>query len=260
MTTSPKPPKRLPENPSEENLRKQAKQLAKDEGLQLAAAQRRLANEYGFQNWAALMAAVVDRCIPLLPLRELIVFPHDVYPVFVGRTMSIKAVEAAALQKRPLLLVAQKDSILEAPSPADMYEVGTLCAIAQWMPLPNGTLRAVVEGKKRARVSRFLFDRDFYRAEAEVIKEAADHSTELEELRRAVISAFDAYVEHQGKITLAMANAIQSDFASTADPAILSDKMVRHLNVQLAEQQALLETADPAERLERILGYLSAEV
>ena len=102
MTTSHGPRKRLPNNPSEENLRKQAKQLAKDEGLQLAAAQRRLAIEYGYRNWAELMRAVASRFVPLVPLRELIAFPHEVYPIFIGRRKSIRAIEAAKIRSRDL--------------------------------------------------------------------------------------------------------------------------------------------------------------
>jgi hypothetical protein len=94
MTTSEGPRKRLPNNPSEENLRKQAKRLAAQEDLQLAAAQRRLAIEYGYKNWAELMRAVASRFIPMVPLRGLIAFPHEVYPIFIGRPQSIRAIEA----------------------------------------------------------------------------------------------------------------------------------------------------------------------
>src|ERR1700735_3107233 len=122
MTTSQGPRKRLPNNPSEENLRKQAKGLASKEGLQLAAAQRRLAIEYGYKNWAELMRAVSSRLVPVLPLRELVAFPHEAYPIFVGRQKSLSAINAVAAGS-PIFLVAQRDPKVTAPSPADMYEV-----------------------------------------------------------------------------------------------------------------------------------------
>ena len=97
MSTSQVPRKRLPENPSEENLRKQAKRLAAQEDLQLAAAQRRLALEYGYKNWAELMRAVASRFVPVVPLREMVAFPHEVYPIFIGRRRSLKAIEAGKI-------------------------------------------------------------------------------------------------------------------------------------------------------------------
>src|ERR1700731_2140387 len=149
MTTSEGPRKRLPNNPSEENLRKQAKRLATQEDLQLAAAQRRLAIEYGYRNWAELMRAVASRFIPLVPLRGLVAFPHEVYPIFIGRRRSLKAVEAAEAPKSqislaansPILLVAQREAAVATPSPADMYEVGTLGVIAERHRLPDGTAK-----------------------------------------------------------------------------------------------------------------------
>ena len=124
MSTSHGPRKRLPENPSEENLRKQAKRLAAHEDLQLAAAQRRLAIEYGYRNWAELMRAVASPFVPLVPLRGLIAFPHEVYPIYVGRRKSIRAIDAAGLPettisfsaKTPILMVAQRDATIAEPS------------------------------------------------------------------------------------------------------------------------------------------------
>src|ERR1700678_579269 len=108
MGTSHGPRKRLPQNPSEENLRKQAKRLAKEEGLQLAAAQRLLATDYGYQNWAELMRAVAPRLVPLVPLRGLVAFPHEVYPIYIGRPKSIGALEAVAAGA-PVFFFAQPE-------------------------------------------------------------------------------------------------------------------------------------------------------
>src|SRR5271168_1433279 len=199
MSTSHGPRKRLPQNPSEENLRKQAKRLAAQEDLQLAAAQRRLALEYGYRNWAELMRAVASRFVPLVPLRGLIAFPHEVYPIFIGRRQSIKAVEAvkdpktqiSLAAKSPILLVAQRDAAVAAPSAADMYEIGTLGVIVQRQLLPDRTMRIMVEGKRRARVARFVFDQRFFKAEAEEIAEPAGGSAGVETLMRSVLSALD---------------------------------------------------------------------
>lgn len=260
MPTSPKPHKRLPENPSEENLRKQAKGLAKEKGLQLAAAQRELAHEYDFPNWSELMEAVVvaDRFVPFVPLRELIAFPHETYPVYVGRPKSIMAVEAAANGHSPILMVAQRDSMLATPSLPDMYKVGTLGTVDQWLKLGDGTIKAVIVGNKRARVSRYVFDQDFFKAECEEIPEPTELSSQLEALMRSVVSAFDAYWEHEGKIPLETAKSFESAFAATTDPSLLSDRMVRHLKMPIAEKQALLEMIDPVKRLEKILEHLNA--
>jgi ATP-dependent Lon protease len=254
MTTSHGPRKRLPENPSEENLRKQAKRLAKQEGLQLAAAQRRLAIDYGYRTWADMMQIVSPPCVPFLPLRALIAFPHEVYPIYIGRGMSIKAVEAAESRKNPILLVAQRDATVAAPSSADMYEIGTLGIMVECLRQPDGTIKTLIEGKKRARVTRYVFDEEFFKAEAEEVEEPNGRTAEIEGLVGSVVSAFAIYAQRKAKISPEIANAI----AAIHDPFVLSDKVVRHLNIQLAEQQALLEAASPVERLQKILGHLNA--
>ena len=260
MTTPQGPRKRLPNNPSEENLRKQVKQLAKDEGLQLAAAQRRLAIEYGYHNWAELMRAVASRLVPLVPLRELVAFPHEVYPIFIGRRTSLRAIDAATDPKRPLainkpiLLVAQRDAKVAAPTAADMYEVGTLGVIVQRERFSDGTVKIMVEGKKRASVTRFVFGQKFFKAQADEIVESTDGSAGLEKLKRSVLTAFDSYAHRHTKLSPELASPIQV----IDDPSILSDKLVGHLKLELEEKQALLESANPIERLEKILAHLEA--
>jgi ATP-dependent Lon protease len=262
MTTSHGPRKRLPNNPSEENLHKQAKRLATQEGLQLAAAQRRLAIEYGYKNWAELIRAVASRFVPLVPLRGLIAFPHEVYPIFIGRRKSLNAIKAVEDPKNqiplatnsPILLVAQRDAAVAAPTPADMYPVGTLGVIVQRERFSDGTVKIMVEGRKRARVARFVFGQKFFKAEAEEIVETAGSPARLKTLMGSVLTAFHNYAPSGAKIPPEIANSIEA----INDPSILSDKMVGHLNIELAEQQALLESANPIERLEQILGYLEA--
>jgi len=262
MTTSDGPRKRLPNNPSEENLRKQAKGLANKEGLQLAAAQRRLAIEYGYKNWAELMRAVASRFVPVLPLRELVAFPHEAYPIFVGRQMSLRAIDAVAAGS-PILLLAQRDAKVTAPSPADMYEVGTLAVIVERDSLSDDTAKIIVEGRRRARVTRFAFDQQFYKAE---VKEVADTerlnmqsldvglsvSDQAKRERALIRSVYSALGPHFRRKWISFA---RREFE---DPAVLPYVVARHLTIDLAEQQALLECVSPIKRLEKILGYLEA--
>ncbi len=267
MTTPNGPRKRLPEHPSEENLRKQAKQLAKKEGLQLAAAQRRLAIEYGYGNWAELMRAVASRFVPVVPLRELVAFPHEVYLIFVGRQKSLSAIDAVDAGSR-ILLVTQRDAKVAAPTAADMYEVGTLGVIVQRQRQSGGTARIVVEGRQRVRVKRFVFDQTFFKAEVEQVADtgdfeaqaqrfgvsSSDRSARTETLMRSVLSAFHSFAYGQRPSLRETADSIEK----LADPAVVSYKLARHLDIETAEQQALLECGSPLERLEKILGYLEA--
>jgi ATP-dependent Lon protease len=208
------------------------------------------------------MRAVASRFVPLVPLRGLIAFPHEVYPIFIGRRKSIKAVDAVEgpktpisfAAKTPILLVAQRDAMVAAPTPADMYQVGTLGVIVQRDQLPDGTVKVMVEARKRARVARFVFDQKFFKAEAEEIAETADHSGRVETLMRSVLSAFHSYAYGQSRILREKADSIEK----IGDPSIVSDKIAGHLDIEIAQQQALLEAPSPAERLEKILGYLEA--
>lgn len=274
MTTSHVPRQRLPEHPSEENLRKQAKRLARDEGLQLAAAQRRLAIEYGYGNWAELMRAVASRFIPLVPLRELVAFPHEVYPIYIGRRKSLRAIDATTDPKlplainKPILLVAQRDAKVAAPTSADMYEVGTLGVIVERQRQSDGTARIVVEGGQRVRVKRFVFGQKFFKAEVEQVADtghfdvqaqsfglsSSDRSARAETLMRSVLSAFHSFAYGQRPSLREAADSIEK----LAEPGVVSYKIARYLDIETAEQQTLLESNSPVERLEKILGYLEA--
>src|SRR5882672_6170518 len=129
--------------------------------------------------------------VPLFPLRELIVFPHEVYPIFVGRQKSIKALEAAESKKTPILLVAQKDAKVAEPAAGDIYAVGTLGMVVQLLRLPDGTVKALLEGKKRARVVRYASSDGYFQVEAEEIEEVCERTSEVEALMRSVKATFD---------------------------------------------------------------------
>jgi ATP-dependent Lon protease len=271
----------LPPNPSEEFLRKEAKRLARDGAMQLAAAQRRLAHEYGYRNWSELMSAVASmspagngganpsqrsspppdsesraNLFPLLPLRELVTFPHVSYPIFVGRQKSIRAVQHATDQKAPIVLATQIDAKNPDPSAADMYQVGVLAKVVQFVRLPDGTIKIIIEANARARVSRFVFDEDFAKAEAFEIEEPAVSDPRLESLVPSVISAL---VRKRAK-TLGEENPEGwAVAATTADNAsMLADRIASELMMNLAWKQALLELLNPAERLEKLLVCLNS--
>lgn len=202
--------------------------------------------------------SMASRFVPLVPLRELIVFPHEVYPIFIGRSMSIRAIDAVESPNTPIplaasiLLVAQRDAMVIAPSPSDMYEVGTLGVVVERRRLPDGIVRAMIEGKTRARVTRIVLDQDFFKAEVKEITERAVRSADLNTLMGSVLSAFDIFARRGSTVSPETARSI----GKIDDPSILSDKMSGHLKISLAEQQDLLECASPIERLEKILGYL----
>jgi ATP-dependent Lon protease len=194
--------------------------------------------------------------VPLLPLRELIVFPHEIYAILVGRQKSIKALEAAEAQKKPILLAAQKDARVSDPGPDDIYPVGTLGVVVQLLRLPDGTVKALLEGKTRARIVRYASQDEFFQVEVEEIEEVCERTAEVEALMRSVNATFDNYVRLNEKIPPEMVTSI----AAVDDPAYLADKLVGHLGIKLEDRQSLLECINPAERLERILGYLRSEL
>jgi ATP-dependent Lon protease len=197
-----------------------------------------------------------NETVPLLPLRELIVFPHEVYAIFVGRQKSIKALEAAEAAKKPILLAAQKDARVSEPGPDDIYAVGTLGMVAQLLRLPDGTVKALLEGKKRARVVRYVSQNEFFQVEVEEIAEFCEHTTEVEALMRTVNATFDNYV----RITQKIAPETATSIASVDDPAYLAHKLVGHLGIKPEDKQSLLECTNPADRLERILCYMRSEL
>src|SRR5271154_3345731 len=201
-------------------------------------------------------AAASNEAVPLLPLRELIVFPHQVYPIFVGRQKSIKALEAAEARKQPILLVAQKDAKISDPGPQDIYATGTLGVVVQLLRLPDGTVKALLEGKRRARILKYLPQDEFFQVDVEELEEVCDRTTEVEALMRSVNTTFDNYVRLNKKIPPEMVTSI----AAVDDPAFLADKLVGHLGIKLEDKQSLLECTNPAERLERILGYMRSEL
>src|SRR5690606_24338639 len=132
---------------------------------------------------------------PVLPLRDIVVFPHMIVPLFVGREKSVKALEDVMKEDKQILLVAQKDASLDDPSPTDIHKMGTVGAVLQLLKLPDGTVKVLVEGGNRARITDFAENKDFFQAYAETVAESVGDSQELEALARSVVSQFEQYVK-----------------------------------------------------------------
>jgi ATP-dependent Lon protease len=194
--------------------------------------------------------------VPLLPLRDIIVFPHMVVPLFVGRQRSIKALEEATQKQSLIFLSSQKDAKTNEPAEDDIYKIGTLGSVVQMLKLPDGTVKVLIEGKKRARVARFVANPDFFLVEVEDAPEVVERSTEIEALVREVHTTFENYVKLKKKIPPEMVMSV----SSIDDPGRLADTIVAHLGIKLEDRQNLLETFNAAERLEKVLGHMRAEI
>jgi len=196
------------------------------------------------------------RVVPLLPLRDIVVFPHMVVPLFVGRAKSIQALEDAVGGGRELLLAAQKQAGQDDPGADDIYRIGTLGSIIQLLRLPDGTVKVSVEGKSRARIVSFAGDDPYFSCEIEELPDAEEGSAEGEALVRTIHSTFEHYVKLNKKVPPELLNSI----ASIQTEGKLADIVVGHLNLKLEERQKLLETTDPLKRLQEVHGRMQAEI
>ncbi len=194
--------------------------------------------------------------VPLLPLRDIIVFPHMVVPLFVGRQRSIKALEDATQKQSLIFLSSQKDAKTNDPTEEDIYKIGTLGSVVQMLKLPDGTVKVLIEGKKRARVAKFVSNADFFLVDVEDAPEVVERNTEVEALVREVHTTFENYVKLKKKIPPEMVMSV----SSIDDPGRLGDTIVAHLGIKLEDRQNLLESFNAAERLEKVLGHMRAEI
>jgi len=193
---------------------------------------------------------------PVLPLRDIVVFPHMVVPLFVGREKSVRALEDVMQDDKHILMLTQKTSTQDDPTQEDLYTVGTVGTVLQLLKLPDGTVKVLVEGTHRAKVSQFTQNPDFFQAFAEPIDEFAGDRGELDAIARAVVGQFDQYIRLNKKITpevLVTVNQIE-------DPAKLADTIAAHLALKIADKQALLEIPSVNQRLERIFGFMEGEI
>ena len=194
--------------------------------------------------------------LPLLPLRDVVVFPHMVIPLFVGRPKSIKALEAAMEQGRQIMLVAQKAAGKDEPKADDMFDVGCVSSILQMLKLPDGTVKVLVEGVQRANTHSITETEDFFVGEVVPVQAEIDATPEIEALRRAVTQQFDQYVKLNKKIP----PEILTSIAGIDDPGRLADTIAAHLPLKLEAKQAVLDLFSVAKRLEKLLELLEHEV
>lgn len=194
--------------------------------------------------------------LPLLPLRDLIVFPHMMMPLFVGRDKSIAALEEAMSNRTEIVLVAQKDAKTNNPEPDDIYRVGTLGTIIQLLRLPDGTVKVLIEGKARVRINNFIENEKFFLVDCEVMEEISENEVEANALIRSVKSTFETYV----KLNKRIPPEILMRVSSIEEPAVLADTIVAQLNLKLEDKQGLLEINDPGKRLEELLNMMTSEI
>ncbi|MGC9183869.1 MAG: endopeptidase La [Thiomonas sp.] len=194
--------------------------------------------------------------LPLLPLRDVVVFPHMVIPLFVGRPKSIKALESAMESGKQIMLVAQKAAAKDEPKPDDLFEVGCLSSILQMLKLPDGTVKVLVEGAQRANALNIRDNGDFFACEAVPIASSSENTAESEAMRRAVVAQFDQYVKLNKKIP----PEILTSISGIDDPGRLADTIAAHLPLKLEQKQSVLDLHDVHARLENLLEQLEREV
>src|ERR671929_1442242 len=193
---------------------------------------------------------------PLLPLRDVVVFPHMVIPLFVGRPKSIKAMETAMEAGKSILLVAQKSAAKDDPGPGDMYSIGCVSNILQMLKLPDGTVKVLVEGGTRAHIRDVIDVRTHWVAEASAVAPEGTPAPEVEALRRALLSAFDQYVKLNKKIP----PEILTSLSGIDEAGRLADTVAAHLPLKLEQKQQVLEMFDVKQRLEHLLSQLETEI
>ena len=197
------------------------------------------------------------RTLPLLPLRELLVFPHTVVPLFVGREKSVRALDEAMAHNREIFLAAQKKQKTNDPTPDEIYEFGTIAQILQLLRLPDGTVKILVEGKKRGRIVRYVDTADILAVEVQEVQEPQGNAVENEALVRTVKSSFDTYCKLNKKVPPEMVFSI----SAIENESRLADTLVVQLSsLKLVDKQRILETVDPARRLEEIFGIIQSEI
>ncbi|MFM9842850.1 MAG: endopeptidase La [Dongiaceae bacterium] len=202
------------------------------------------------------MLDISGSTFPVLPLRDIVVFPHMIVPLFVGRDKSVRALESVMKDDKQILLVTQKNAAQDDPSQTDIFTVGTVGTVLQLLKLPDGTVKVLVEGGQRARITKFADNPNFFEAYGELIGEKAGEGKEVEALARTVVSQFEQYIKLNKKIppeVLVSINQIE-------EPSKLADTVASHLSLKISEKQELLETETVNERLEKVYAYMESEI
>ena len=196
------------------------------------------------------------RAYPVLPLRDIVVFPHMIVPLFVGREKSIKALEEVMRSDTFILLATQKNASDDDPATSAIYEVGTLASVLQLLKLPDGTVKVLVEGAARAQAQQYTDRSEYYEAAAIVLADSSGEQVEAEALARSVINEFENYVKLNKKVSPEVVGVVQQ----IEDYAKLADTVASHLAVKIPDKQLILETPSVTERLEKVLGMMESEI
>jgi len=193
---------------------------------------------------------------PLLPLRDIVVFPHMIVPLFVGREKSVRALENVMKEDKQILLVTQRNATKDDPKTSDIYEVGTVSTVLQLLKLPDGTVKVLVEGTKRAKITQFIKNDEFFEADSVPVEDANDDQQEIEALSRSVITQFEQYIKLNKKTppeVLVSINQIEN-------AGKLSDTIASHLALKIVDKQSLLESNSIIERFEKIFSFMESEI
>src|SRR3981081_2310594 len=196
------------------------------------------------------------RAYPVLPLRDIVVFPHMIVPLFVGREKSIKALEEGMRSDTFILLATQKNASEDDPATGAIFEIGTLASVLQLLKLPDGTVKVLVEGAARAKVEHYTDRAEYYEADAVVLADASGEQVEAEALARSVINEFENYVKLNKKVSPEVVGVVQQ----IEDYAKLADTVASHLAVKIPDKQVILETPSVTERLEKVIGLMESEI
>ncbi|MFN3509527.1 MAG: LON peptidase substrate-binding domain-containing protein, partial [Allorhizobium sp.] len=193
---------------------------------------------------------------PVLPLRDIVVFPHMIVPLFVGREKSIRALEEVMGSDKQIMLATQINASDDDPAPDAIYDVGTVANVLQLLKLPDGTVKVLIEGRARAKVESYTGREDYYEAKASVLAEPAEDAVEIEALSRSVVSEFENYVKLNKKISPEVVGAA----SQIEDYSKLADTVASHLSIKITEKQEMLETVSVKTRLEKALGFMEGEI
>ncbi|VUD48265.1 Lon protease [Thalassocella blandensis] len=205
-----------------------------------------------------LESSASESPIPLLPLRDVVVYPHMVIPLFVGRAKSIAALERAMSDDKQVLLVAQKHASVDEPGKDDLYSYGTIAAVLQLLKLPDGTVKVLVEGRRRAKINQVAESDGYFHAEYEsinTIKDEAEQGKELDVLTRSLLSRFEHYVNLSKKVP----SEVMTSLSGIDEPGRLADTVAAHMSLDLPQKQEILEITSVLERIEHLIGLMDAE-
>ncbi len=202
------------------------------------------------------MTETSSNIYPVLPLREIVVFPHMIVPLFVGREKSVRALEEVMGEDKEILLSSQIDPAVDDPTPEGIYKTGVIASVLQLLKLPDGTVKVLVEGRQRVRIVEFLDNDEFFEARTELLSETLGDPVSVKALSRSVTREFERYAKLNKNVPEEALAAI----AEIEDPAKLADTVAGHLSVSVEDKQNLLETLNVAERLERVFGLMEGEM